>query len=85
MNDSTLLHQLLHEALVEIRTEGRESKNKAVVHLADLFHNVVLQMGRAAQGDGSYKEVLESLREQAQQKGCERWMEQRMAELADGE
>jgi hypothetical protein len=70
-----VLHRLLFRALVEIRAEGHEQKNKLVFHLADLFHNIVLEMENAADGKTSYEEVLKMLEEKAKEKGCEAWLE----------
>jgi Mg/Co/Ni transporter MgtE len=69
-----LVHRLLFRALIEIRAQGHEQKNKLVFHLADLFHNVVLDMQAAAEGRLSYDEVLRQLEEKAKEKNCERWL-----------
>ena len=69
-----LIHRLLFRALIEIRAQGHEQKNKLVFHLADLFHNVVLDMEAAAEGRLSYDEVLRQLEEKAKEKNCERWL-----------
>jgi hypothetical protein len=69
-----LVHRLLFRALIEIRDQGQEHKNKLVFHLADLFHNVVLDMETAAEGGLSYEEVLSQLEEKAKEKNCERWL-----------
>lgn len=44
------VHRLLFRALLEIRSQGHEQNNKLVFHLADLFHNVVLEMENAVRG-----------------------------------
>lgn len=69
-----LVHRLLFRALIEIRAQGHEQKNKLVFHLADLFHNVVLDMEAAAESKLSYDEVLRHLEEKAKEKNCERWL-----------
>jgi hypothetical protein len=55
-----LVHRLLFRALIEIRAQGYEQKNKLVFYLADLFHNAVLDMEAAAEGRLTYEEVLRS-------------------------
>ena len=75
------VHRLLFEALVEMRAQGHDQKNKVVFHLADLFHNVVLEMENAAQGKTTYDEVLRLMEEKAKEKGCETWLNARLAEL----
>ena len=69
-----LVHRLLFRALLEIRAQGHEQKNKLVFHLADLFHNAVLEMEAAAEGRSTYAEVLRQLEERAAEKNCERWL-----------
>ncbi|MBI1916954.1 MAG: hypothetical protein HYS12_19775 [Planctomycetes bacterium] len=69
-----LVHRLLFRALIEIRAQGHEQKNKLVFHLADLFHNAVLDMEAAAQGSLSYEEVFRQLEEKAKEKNCEGWL-----------
>jgi hypothetical protein len=44
------VHRLLFRALLEMRSQGHEQRNKLVFHLADLFHNVVLERENAAEG-----------------------------------
>jgi hypothetical protein len=75
------LHRLLFQALLEMRAQGHDQGNKVVFHLADLFHNVVLEMEQAAQGDGSYEEVLHFLEQQAKEKGLTRWLDANLAKL----
>jgi hypothetical protein len=69
------VHRLLFRALVEIRAQGYEEKNKLVFHLADLFHNIVLEMKNAAEGQTSYEEVLHRLEEKAKEIGCDKWLQ----------
>jgi hypothetical protein len=76
-----LVHRLLFRALIEIRAEGNDQKNKLVFHLADLFHNSVLDMEAAAEGRLTYETVLQHLEERAQENGCQRWLESALAAL----
>jgi hypothetical protein len=80
-SSAELLHRLLFRALIEMREQGRESKNKAVVHLTDLFHTTVLELGQAAEGKLSYDDVLHRLEEKATEKGLERWLLAAVAEI----
>ena|ERR1700722_20015692 len=78
-----VVHRLLFDALLEMRSQGHEQKNKVVYHLADLFHQVALQMENAAKGQCGYEEVLASLQQRARERGCERWVDERMACLEE--
>ena len=75
------LHRLLFRALLEMRSQGQEQKNKAVFHLADLFHNIVLEMENAAEGKCTYEDVWKALDERAREKGLDRWLAQNLADL----
>lgn len=76
-----LIHRLLFQALLEMRSQGQENQDKVVFHLADLFHNVVLEMERAAQGDCTYEEVYRFLEEQAHEQGCDQWLNAQVTQL----
>jgi hypothetical protein len=76
-----VLHRLLYRALIEIREQGRESGNKAVFHLADLFHTTALELGQVADGKASYDAVLRELEEKATEKGIERWLRAAVEEI----
>jgi hypothetical protein len=79
---STLVHRLLFQALLEMRDEAQSFKNKTVFHLADLFHNAVLQMETAShEGEASYDDVLQFLKNRAHEKGCDEWLQQRIAQI----
>ncbi|HVC98691.1 MAG TPA: hypothetical protein VND64_33810 [Pirellulales bacterium] len=80
-----LVHRLLFRALVEIRAQGDEQKNKLVFHLADLFHNTVLDMEAAAEGKMTYEEVMRQLEEKAKEKSCERWLYPALSQIDAGQ
>jgi hypothetical protein len=76
-----LVHRLLFRALIEIRAQGHEQKNKLVFHLADLFHNAVLDMEAAAEGRLNYEGPLQQLEAKAKEKNCERWLQSALTEI----
>src|SRR4051794_17405791 len=76
-----LVHRLLFRALIEIRAQGYEEKNKLAFHLADLFHNIVLDLEAAAEGRLSYEEVLRRLEEKAEEKKCMPWLQSALTQL----
>jgi hypothetical protein len=76
-----LVHRLLFRALIEMRAQGHEQKNELVFHLADLFHNAVLDLEAAAEGRLTYDEVLRRLEEKAKEKDCERWLQSALTQI----
>ena len=75
------VHRLLFRALLDIRSQGHEQKNKLVFHLADLFHNIVLEMQNAAEGRCNYDKVFSLLEERAKERGLDKWLACNLAEL----
>ena len=84
MNAMGKVHQLLHLALLEMRIAAQVDETRKCFHLADLFHNVPLQLLRVAEGQGTYEEVLGWIQERAREKGCERWVENALAGSTPG-
>jgi hypothetical protein len=76
-----LVHRLLFRALIEIRAQGHEHKNKLIFHLADLFHTTALDLEAAAAGQSTYEDVLRQLEKKAREKKCERWLQAALAQL----
>lgn len=83
MNASKTVHRLLFQALLEIRNQGYSTGDKAVYHLADLFHNVALQLEAVAEGKGyiTYDDILAFIRQRAGEKGWEKWIDDRINEI----
>jgi hypothetical protein len=75
------IYRLLFRALLEMRSQGQEHGDKVVFRLADLLHNVVLEMQNATEGKCSYENVLNFLEERAKETGCEKWLEANLASL----
>ena len=65
-----------------MRAQGDEHRNKVVFHLADIFHNVVLEMQKAARGECSYDDVLRYLEQRVREQHCERWLDHNLSDLA---
>ncbi len=68
------IFKLLHIALLEIRIEAHES-HKKIFHLADLFHNIPLQILNARKDDKKYTEILNWIQKRAEEKGCAEWLD----------
>ena len=79
----SIVHRLLFQALLDIREQAQQQRDKVSFHLADLFHNVVLEMEAAARGGQSFDEVLGILQERASERGLDRWLAASLARDAD--
>ena len=76
------VHRLLFRALLEMRAQGQGQKDKVVYHLADLFHNIVLEVENAAEGRCSCEDVWKVLEMRAKEKGLDKWLYQNLADLS---
>jgi len=83
MTAKSTVHQLLFQALLEIRERGHESGDSVVYHLADLFHNAVLQMENTEESDSAttFEEVLNFIHQRAKEKGCADWVDSQLNRL----
>ena len=80
MTTKSLLHRLLYAALIEIRTEGHDMQNKTVFVLADLVHNIPLQLDRVDCGETTPEDIMQWLRMRAKQTGADGWLNLRIEE-----
>ena len=64
----TLLLRLAHRALLDLRYEAYEAGNERVYALADLFHNIPLQLESVLQGNETYEGVITWLRQKAERR-----------------
>lgn len=83
MSARTTVYRLLFQALLEMRERGHANGDKVVFHLADLFHNAVLQMENAERDvdDLKFEHVLDFLEQRAKEKGCDDWLATHVQEL----
>ena len=67
---------LLYWIFITIRYEAHEASDWTTFRLADLFHNVPLQLNSVLQGKRTYDEILASLQEHAERNGSAAWLDQ---------
>jgi len=83
MEARELIYRLLYYALLEIRVEAHEIQNGKIFHLADLFHNIPLQLDKVSRGEGSFDDVLSWLEQRASEKGCKEWLDKSVSREVD--
>lgn len=76
------LYQLLKDALIEMRAKGYASDDKVVFSLADLFHNVPMELYMLERGEITVREIMRDLEERARRRGIEGWLDLRIGEIA---
>jgi hypothetical protein len=79
-----VLYRLLASALLDLRIYGHASGDQRVFLLADLFHNVPLQLEQVDRGETTPDEIMDWLWTRAQRNGpeVEGWLELRIEEAA---
>ncbi len=72
------VYHLLYLALLDLRAEGHNAENRLVFLLADLFHNIPLQLDRVDRGDLAPEDILRWLRIRALGTPMEAWLNLRL-------
>ena len=75
------IYDLLHRALIDLRSDGHATQNQLVFLLADLFHNIPLQLDRVDQGDLTPDDILVWLHRRAQGTLMADWLTLRVPEV----
>ena len=66
------LYKLLYSALIQIREDAYENKNKKVFWISDLLHNLPLKL---LKDDINYEEIFNNLRKDAEHNKIDQWFE----------
>lgn len=69
------IHDLLYMALIEIRQLGGDLKSRPVFGLANLLHNVPLELEQVAKREMTYEELFDSPNVRAKQSKCQKWLD----------
>lgn len=75
------VYRLLYLALIDLRAEGNSAENRLVFLLADLFHNIPLQLDRVDRGDLAPEDMLRWLHTRAHGTPMEAWLNLREQEV----
>lgn len=82
MDDRLIIHNLLYRAFLDIRIAAHEKKShEGIFKIADIFHNIPLQLEQVHAGNSSYQEILNDLRERTRNKGCESWLDNAIKDI----
>jgi hypothetical protein len=78
-----LLYRLLYDALIEMRYEAHEGRTDKLFCLANLFHNLPLQLERMERGEVTHEEVMSELQAHAERIAMTQWLTYRIQEDAN--
>ncbi|HEY7093919.1 MAG TPA: hypothetical protein VH393_12105 [Ktedonobacterales bacterium] len=74
MDTRALLYRLLYDGLIEMRHEAHEGRTEGVFRLADLFHNLPMQLERMERGEATPEEVMSDLQAHAERIHIKQWL-----------
>ena len=74
MDTRELLYRILFRGLMEIRAEAYTIQNKQIFFIADLLHQLPLDLASELSEDKSFDDVLKSLQERAHEQGSDQWL-----------
>lgn len=70
MTAEEMIYRLLYRALIEIRMEAHRAENNTIYGLADLMHNLPLQLLQVARGEQAHEQALADLRARPEPGRC---------------
>lgn len=82
MAEKEYILKLMYRAFLDIRIASYEKDSSTCFILADVFHNVPLQMNQADKEKGSYAEIIKWIQEKCAARKCTSWLENATAEIA---
>ena len=74
----------MYNMFIHVRSFAHDAGDKHLFCIADIVHNVPLQILQALQGVGAYDGILAWMRDRAQMRSCGDWFE-RAVEAAIGD
>lgn len=80
MKEKEYLYNLLYSALVQIRADAHERKDKKNFRICDLLHNVPLKLLKATDTH-DYKKIFEELNSYVDSSGMRPWLDSEIKEI----
>jgi hypothetical protein len=83
-SSSEMVYELMYLAFLDMREEAARTENKVVYHLCDLFHVVPKMLKQVEKGEIEYKDVLDFIKDKAEEGGSESWLQHNIEQLKKG-
>jgi hypothetical protein len=71
----------MYRAFLDIRIAGYSQDSHTCFVLADVFHNVPLQMNQADKGVKSYADIVTWIEEKCEEKKCKTWFDNAISDI----
>jgi hypothetical protein len=82
MTEKEYILKLMYRAFLDIRVASYAQDSKTCFVLADVFHNVPLQMNKAEKGEKSYADIVKWIQEKCEASKCTSWLENATNDIA---
>ena len=82
MTEKEYLFELLFRAFLDIRVASYAKDSHTCFILADVFHNVPLQMNRADKDEKDYADIVADIKERCERRQCISWLDTATADIA---
>ncbi len=83
MTEKERILKLLYAALLDIRVAAYSQDSRTCFVLADIFHNVPLQLNRADKGEKSYAEIVTWIEKECEERRCKSWLDNANANISN--
>jgi len=82
MTEKEYIYKLMYRAFLDIRVASHSQDSQTCFVLADVFHNVPLQMIQADKGKKSYADIVTSIQQKCEARKCTSWLENATTDIA---
>lgn len=82
MTDKEYILKLLYAALLDIRVASYSKDSRTCFVLADIFHNIPLQVNQADRGEKSYADIVTWIQKKCEERNCKSWLDNATANIA---
>jgi hypothetical protein len=82
MTEKEYILKLMYAAFLDSRIASYSKDSHTSFVLADIFHNVPLQMNRAEKGEMSYADIISWIQKKCKERKCQSWLDNATANIA---
>ena len=82
MTEKEYIFKLMYVAFLDIRIASYSQDSHTCLVLADIFHNVPLQMNQADKGKKSYTDIVTWIQKKCEERNCTSWLANATANIA---
>ncbi|HLG65685.1 MAG TPA: hypothetical protein VKY19_27435 [Ktedonosporobacter sp.] len=85
MTEREYILQLMYRAFLDIRVAAYSQDSHACFVLADIFHNVPLQIAQADQNKMTYADMVAWVQQKCEEKKCKGWLDTATSDIVNNE